>query len=203
MFNKSNVVYVILCLSFVLLIAILFFANRKYKTNYLRGKQENKMIYSKLLAINYSMKYCYKSFDNKLPDVLLEDSDHSKTSLSKAINIDKKLVLVTTELNCEPCVNICLQHIKKFIEKVGKEKIIVLVSYDNFREFYNFIRISKLNCKVYNLPVGALKMPVDSLNLPYLFITDSTLKASLVFSPIKNYDTPTQDYFKTVISQFL
>lgn len=200
--NTSKRIYILFLGSLLILVIALAINNRKQEKQLQITINQAKQIQSHLLALKHSVKTSHQSNEKMLRDIGVEDSKHQKYPLSEIIGKEPKLVLVTTELNCEPCVNLGIEHIRKFIENVGKEQVIVLVSYNNFRNYYLFDRTAKLSCKVYNIKEGALNLPADKLNLPYFIKINPGLKTSRVFIPVKGFDKPTDDYFKVMTKTF-
>ncbi len=196
--NKSKLIYVIFIGSLFVLVLALAINNRKQGKKLQITINQSKQIQTHLLALKHSVKTSYQSNEKTLRDIEVEDSKQQKYLLSKIIGKEPKLTLVITELNCEPCINPAIEHIRKFIDNVGKEQVIVLVSYNNFRNYYLFHRTAKLSCKVYNIKQGALNLPADKVNLPYILKIDTGLKTSQVFIPVKGFDAPTTDYFKVM-----
>ncbi len=200
---KKNLVYILFCLSLFALIAVLFSNNKKYEKQFIIQDKEKKQLTSYLWTFKESINHSYQCYQKRLPNISLKDSEENTYCLRDVIGGNDKLIFVTTELNCEPCINLGIENLKKFINKVGGDRVIVLSSYKNFRDFYSFDRMTKLSCKVFNIEEGALNLPVDKLNMPYMFKALSSMHLQYVFVPIKGFDYPTLDYYNFMIQEFI
>jgi hypothetical protein len=124
----------------------------------------------------------------------------NKAILDKIFDEKQKLVLRYSELNCNTCIDVQFDALKKLAKKIGEKNIIILASYKSDADFNRFMRINKLNFEVYN--VEHINLPLEKRNIPYYFITDKSLFAKLVFIPRKEYPKVYEKYFEIITKRF-
>jgi hypothetical protein len=98
------------------------------------------------------------------------------------------------------------EHVLKYIEMYENEievsNIILLGNFIDEHAFSVFVRLNpKIRQKIYNIGSSNLGLPVDSLDLPYLFVTNEYLKPSNVFVPLKEIPERTDEYFKHLLKK--
>ena len=135
-------------------------------------------------------------------DLQLRDLGGNLTTLGSLISSGPKLVFRYSELNCNVCYQKVLDELSGLIKKIGPENILIITSYSNQRELYNFMRINNITKNVFNIGSATLGLPVDDYDVPYLFVLDRSLKTKLLFIPFKQNPVMTKKYFLFVKDKF-
>ena len=100
------------------------------------------------------------------------------------------------------CVNHEIGRLKQLSNKIGAENIIILASYSTSSSLLSFKRINKIDCEVYNIPIGTLKNSIEPHNIPYMFIMDSNMLCKNIFIPIKEMTQISEIYFESITKYF-
>jgi len=102
------------------------------------------------------------------------DEKFDTLSLKKIIDSDK-LVFYYEEFNCMPCVEETMSLLNNKIDKIGRDKAIILTCYEQPRELYLFSHINNIEIPIYNLK-SKLNIPAVTINTPFLFTINNDLK---------------------------
>ena len=116
----------------------------------------------------------------------------------KSLLSKKKIILKLSTLECSYCIEHSLNFLHEYEKLLGDENIMIMVNSESQRDFTIFKKSYGIQGNVFNINHQNLGLPVDSLNLPYLFITDFSLKPKNIFIPLKEIPIRTDDYFKTL-----
>jgi hypothetical protein len=156
-------------------------------------------------------EYLFRMFENDIELMLFSENIHinisgkigkgnKQTMFDNIINGKPKLFLRYSELNCHTCVDIQFEALKELGKKIGNENIILLASYKGDGDLNRFMRINKINFKVFNIENSGL--PVEKANTPFYFIADGSGFAKLVFVPRKEYPKLYKKYLEIVSQRF-
>lgn len=135
-------------------------------------------------------------------DDSLKDYQGKVVRLSDVLGNDKKLFVRYTQENCGSCVDFILPFVRNLSDSIGADKVIFLASYDSNHLLKIFKKTNKLQNPIFNLETGKLKLPIELKNQPYLFLMDKSMKAELVFIPLKAIPQMTKDYFSVLQKRF-
>jgi hypothetical protein len=139
-----------------------------------------------------------ENFRIKIEEIIGEGN--AQTTFSSIISDKPKLFLRYSELNCHTCVDIQFEALKEFGKKIGNENIILLASYKSDGDLNSFMRINKINFKVFN--IRNLGLPIERANTPFYFIADGSGFVKLVFVPRKEYPKLYEKYFEIITKRF-
>jgi hypothetical protein len=115
----------------------------------------------------------------------------------------KKLVAFISEAHCNTCVDYLLYYLTAISKKIGKENILIFGQYQNNRDFLARLYISELkDIEAYMVAIESQDIPVVDYNIPFFFVTDSTLKIINLFVVDKSLDKMTIDYFNSIVKHF-
>jgi len=115
------------------------------------------------------------------------------------------LIYRYSDLMCEGCVFEDLENLKDFQKEIGKDRILVLADFNNFR--INMVRhryeLESFNYRI--LPTKSLIIPVNETEglKPYFALLNSDFKLEMVFFPKKGFNEITQAYLKEVEKRLL
>ncbi len=194
----------------IILVAILilvFYSNislLKYKKKFNEIQNQNFTYYQDNFNLVENFKVKLLSDNQKLSDsiVLVDPKSHDSIPISKVISNKTVLVFRYTELSCGLCVAEELENINKFSPQIGQDSIIMLVSYSNFRDLISFVRVNRPEYKMYQIAFGDIKMEIENQDVPYLFVTDSTLIVKDMFAPFEHYPDLSIFYYNAIIEKY-
>lgn len=145
----------------------------------------------------------FKSDDYPLNgDMELKDLDGKYTKLRTLLQTGPKLVFRYSEINCNVCYQKVLDELSTLIKRIGPKNILIITSYSNQRELYNFMRINDITENVFNIGTEDLGLPVETYDVPFLFMTDASLRTRDLFIPYKRNPEMTRQYFLSVKDRY-
>lgn len=133
---------------------------------------------------------------------LISSTAEDTITLETLVGSSPKLVFHYSELNCMQCVDQEVGKIKKLAQKIGRENILIVATYDNIRDLFLFKRVNNLELPVYKLPDEGIGLPLEKANVPFLFIIDEEFKSKLVFVPEKTLPAMSEKYYGIIKSRF-
>lgn len=98
-------------------------------------------------------------------DLKIYDEKGDRVTLEKLID-GEKLVVRYSELNCNICIDSLITCIRRRVNVIGWDKILILATYHNKRDYYIFKRINQLE-KIYQ--IDSIGCPLEEFNIPFLF----------------------------------
>jgi len=118
--------------------------------------------------------------------MLVSDSNNKYIKIERLTN-KKKYIFHFDETNCFTCVEKYLPFLKKLSEKVGKDNVIILGSYEKSGNLFLTLRGYNLkNIPIYNLnPIYLRDTKIGGINVPYIFEVDSLLQTKRFYIPEK------------------
>jgi hypothetical protein len=125
-----------------------------------------------------------------------------KGDLKSVLGGEAHLILRLPRANCQLCMDSILYYFKKFNTGVPPQRIVILSNFDNARQIETFKGTYALEYEVYHLDDSDIVLPLDKANLPYCFVSDSTLKAKCVFIPEIKMPDVSQQYFSLLQHRF-
>lgn len=158
----------------------------KREVNYRKQiKERETVIYAMRENIDIQIQNEGLSLDSNI--IINEGS--GKISYLKNVIQENCLIVRLGETNCQPCVNALMTILQK--QKV--HRIIFLVDYENELFIYN---LRKYRPQSHFYKRGLLPLPIDSLNIPYLFVLDKDLVIKHLFIPNKEMLDQTTQYLR-------
>ena len=156
-------------------------------------KVENKAYFynslSESVKFNLNLTYEYQNY--LVPDIEVYDLAGKNKQLKKLIN-RKCLIVRYNEFSCQQCIDslfVCLNSIDPI-------NCIILGEYRNSTQLGSFYRINQPKYDVFNCKKNIL--PIDSLNIPYLFVMDTNLLINSFFIPLKEDMQQIETYLNIV-----
>ncbi|MFO7574247.1 MAG: hypothetical protein R6W67_03725 [Bacteroidales bacterium] len=183
-----NATFYLLLLLNLIVIVVLFVKPRDVESNYLPS---DKAISSIIRASDLQ----YKS--EGLQVFIYEWTD---SLLLKCLKHGCALILRIGDKHCEVCVTEALMDFNDFISQNDISYGIILASYDNTMDFEHLKNRYK-NISVMN--IGAIDLPVDEINNPYLFLVDRSMLTDMVFVHQKEFPEKTKGYFEAVQAKLI
>ncbi|TDX00496.1 hypothetical protein [Dinghuibacter silviterrae] len=145
----------------------------------------------------------YKSDDYQLDgDLELKGLDGKSVRLKSLLKSGPKLIFRYSEINCNVCYQKVLDELSALIKKIGPQNILIITSYYNQRELYNFMRVNNISQNVFNIGTASLGLPIEKYDVPFLFMADQSLKTKVLFVPYKRNPGLTKQYFLSVKERY-
>jgi hypothetical protein len=132
-------------------------------------------------------------------NAILTNARETQVHFSK-IFTGKKIVFHFSESNCMTCVEKHLPFLEALKEKIGRENVVIVGSYET--SDYLFLTLKKygLDFPVYNLKPKYLSQTlIEKLNTPYVFYIDSSLNIQDVFIPEKMLSKLSERYYQHIL----
>jgi len=184
-------------------IGVLFFA--LFQDDFYRYRMMSRYNITKehFEEIDEKDKVALNSTGSLLKDIVVCELGNKKTSLKKMSNGHKIVIVNFSNSKCFYCIEDILFFINKYKKEINLENVVLLGSFQNQRDHMMFKRGNNINFKIYNIYNQKLELYVETLNHPYIIITDSFLKIKSVFIPAKELPKRTDDYFRFCIKKRL
>jgi len=133
----------------------------------------------------------------------VEDEEGNKISIAELLNNNPKVIFRYSELNCRLCIEEEIKILQKYINDIGFDNILFFSTYNSTRDLFLFKRINQLhNFRIYNLKEEQLNIPIDRLNIPYVFLIDSSGNIIMLNIPEKTKPEFSEQFYNVVISRF-
>jgi len=134
----------------------------------------------------------------------VEDEEGNKISIAELLNNNPKVIFRYSELNCRLCIEEEIKILLKYINDIGFDNILFFSTYNSTRDLFLFKRINQLqDFKIYNLKEEKLNIPIDSLNIPYVFLIDSSGNIVMLNIPEKTKPEFSEQFYNVVISRLV
>ncbi len=133
-------------------------------------------------------------------DIILVTSDGEEMTLRQLVSNVPVLVFNYTKYSCKVCIEDELQRLSSFSAKIGSENIIIIGQFETAREQY--VMENTYGLKFYHFNESTFDLPVDSLDLAYMFVLNDQLQTNGVYLPIKEFSAMTDVYLSLVLSKF-
>jgi hypothetical protein len=109
------------------------------------------------------------------------------------------LILFFSLDHCSDCVNYSLSQIKTLMPGQKVDKLLLFASKYKLRDLYVFARSNQLaDTIIYN--IESLKIPIEKINQPFMFLLDDKLSLSHFFIPRKEMPEQTIYYLNFIKS---
>lgn len=145
----------------------------------------------KIATLKEDMNTCYANEGETLSNVTLLENGIDKINLSDVIE-DKTLIIRLSQLNCQACI----MAITPLLHKLKNERVIFLMDYTNKRYFKEFKKTCNDNHRLFK--IDSLLTSLDTLNIPYFFLLDKSLKTDCAFVPHKEMLGQTEKYLEII-----
>lgn len=133
--------------------------------------------------------------------LVLSDINESSGSLKEIITHDDiTIILRISDAQCNKCIEHSLYYLNKYKDQLKTKNIILIGNFRDRRSYSIFTRLtSLLPQNTFSLTSEDFILPVDSLNLPYIITTNTSLRIENIFVPLKEVPLRTNDFFEKTI----
>lgn len=113
------------------------------------------------------------------------------------------LIFDLGNINCTKCLKSKLDQeislFKQFLQNIDTDKVLILSNYGEIYDIETFLRLHQIdNISIYNKKTEMLALPLESLDIPFMFLLYENHKTSNVFIPDPNLPKLTQQYLEFV-----
>jgi len=166
-----------------------------------RYMQVNRELHLMKRGWDYSMR----SNAQALPEGLKVDSGKGTGSyLSDQIGRGRKLILVLSDQHCSTCIDQLLFLVRNEIPAEQRHDVLILYSVSESAENHWDHRKKILTgVEFLKMEDSGLGLPMDSLGIPYFFITGPEHLAMMTHAPYPTLENQTKDYIKLMTHRYL
>lgn len=157
-----------------------------------------------LSTMNRGWRYTIRSNGQSLPqNVRVQAEDGTSSYLNAHIGLSGKLVLVASDRHCSSCVDQLLFTLKNEIAENNRNHILILFSEQHPSQGMWWQRKAILTgAEFLEISERGLHLPMDSLEIPYFFLTGAGLTANLTYAPFPSLEEQTKEYLTLIEDRF-
>lgn len=169
--------------------------------NRTRFVQTNRELY----LMKRGWEFAMKTNDRLLPDNLwVKPLKGAESDLNSYTGESKKLVLVLSNRHCSSCIDQLLFTIKNEIPELNRNRILILFSEEEpTREQWNHRQKILPGARFLEIRDKSLLLPLDSLDIPYFFITGPQHFTGLTYMPYPSFEVQTKEYLNLIKQKYL
>jgi len=141
-----------------------------------------------------------KSNDKPLPEELwVQPRKGNISDLYEYIGEKKKLVLVLSDRHCSTCVDQLLFTVRNEIDAENRNNILILFSVTgSTRAQWTHRQKILTGVEFLEIRDKSLHLPMDSLEIPYFFMTGPEHLADLTYTPYPSLEVQTKEYLNLI-----
>jgi|GEM_PF-1678338 len=174
--------------------------SQRMNDNRNRFIQANRELY----LMNRGWEFTMKSNNKEIPEgIWVQPSKGDATDLNNYIGQSKKLVLVLSDRHCSTCVDQLLFMVKNEITEINRDNLLILFSVQGpTREQWNHRQKILTGVEFLEIQDKSLQLPMDSLEIPYFFMTGPEHLADLTFTPYPTLEVQTKEYLNLIKQRY-
>ncbi len=157
-----------------------------------------------LYLMNRGWEFTMKSNDQPIPEgIMVQPEKGSVSDLNNYIGPSKKLVLVLSDRHCSTCVDQLLFALKNEINEIHRDNLLILFSVQGPTQA-QWRQRQKILTGVEFLEIQdkSLHLPMDSLDIPYFFMTGPEHLAGLTYTPYPSMEEQTKEYLNLIEKRY-
>lgn len=131
----------------------------------------------------------------------LLDEYSKKRKLKDILDGNNKLVLRFTDLDCHTCIEEQIQKLDSYVDSIGINNIIYIVSTDNPVYLKGFKLRNNIKVSVYKISKEKNRY-FEDIGLPYFFVLTLDGKITHTFVPYKEMPEYTNDYLHIIYKRY-
>lgn len=129
--------------------------------------------------------------------------DSSIIKVSSLVKDSPKLFIFNNAINCEVCIDKLVNDFSSFRDSFKKEDIIVFGSYKQERDILILKQTyGELFENTFNLNNCNFDNPFSNINIPVMFVVDSSLKVNCVFLADKSISDLNNQYLNVIFNRY-
>ena len=178
--------------------------NREYTERMTENRNRFIQANRELYLMNRGWEFSIKSNNRPLPASIWETNLSGKAiDLYHRTNRSEKLVLVLSDRHCSTCVDQLLFTLKNEIPEISRENLLILFSASGpTRSQWRLRQEILAGADFFEIEEKSLKLPLDSLEIPYFFMTGPDHMAYLTFTPYPSLEVQTREYLKLIRQRY-
>lgn len=150
-----------------------------------------------LFTLKEDMRVCMQNEGLRIGEKLMVSDEKQEAVLLQQVFQKNTLVVRISQANCQ----VCVEAVMPLLKKSGIQQIVILGDYTNKRFFRKMKELHEVDFRCFKTE-ESFHLPIDDLNIPYLFATDKNLLVSNLFIPHKEMLEQTELYL-SIISERL
>lgn len=157
-----------------------------------------------LYLMNRGWEFTMRSNDQPLPEsVWVQPEKGIAADLSNYIGQSKKLILVLSDRHCSTCVDQLLFTLKNEIAEINRDNLLILFSIqESTHEQWTHRQKILTGVEFLEIRDKSLHLPMDSLDIPYFFITGPEHLANLTYTPYPSLEVQTKEYLNLIEQRY-
>jgi hypothetical protein len=157
-----------------------------------------------LYLMNRGWQFTMRTNDLPLPaELAVQQQNGITTNLKNYFGDSKKLILVLSDRHCSSCVDQLLFTVKSEIPEISRNNLLILYSMQGSgREIWTRRHQILAGVEFLEIPDKALNLPMDSLGIPYFFVSGEEKVASLAFTPYPSLEAQTKEYLYMIKKRY-
>ncbi|MFA6481864.1 MAG: hypothetical protein WCW62_04760 [Bacteroidales bacterium] len=157
-----------------------------------------------LYLMKRGWEFTMKSNEQRLPErIWIKHEKDTLTMLDHYVGPSSKLVLVLSDRHCSTCVDQLLFILKNEFPEIQRGNILVLYS-SSGKDGEQWTHRQKILPGVNFLEIRdkSLRLPMDSLEIPYFFVTGRDHLAAQSYTPYPALELQTKAYLKLMVQRY-
>jgi hypothetical protein len=174
--------------------------NKEYNERMNDTQSQVVQVNRELYLMTKGWEYAMKSNDQPLAENMRVQSPlEIPMSLYNCIGQSRKLVLVLSDRHCSSCVDQLLFAVKNEIDEIYRHNLLIFFSIQGPTR-QQWIQRQKIlpGVEFLEIPEKGLRLPMDSLEIPYFFMTGPDHLADLAFTPYPSLEVRTREYLNLI-----
>jgi len=135
------------------------------------------------------------------PSVTISDINGQLIEIAEIVRGSPKLIIKTSALACDICLEEELKHIKKHINKIGINNIIIIASDYNARSIILLKKNIQIDLEIYRTQRIGIPFEEKNKNL-FVFVVDDRLIIQDFFLPEKTFPELSNNYYEIISSKY-
>ena len=177
---------------------LFFISKRKFAADFESFRIINILLESRLDNIQNKIILEYDLLGTVInPNVLMINADRDTFTLDQLITPEPVLFFKFSTLSCQPCVEKEFENISKYFSDAFNENINIISYNESIRDYIRVARSNNGKRPVWNLMTNSLGNKLYSLDIPYLFVVDTSNKIKNIFIPDEHSPELSDAFYKS------
>lgn len=146
-----------------------------------------------LFTLKEDMQVCTQNEGLIIDETVKVRNEEQELVLLKDVFQGKTLVVRISQSHCQ----VCIETVIPMLKASGIEDIVILADYTNKRFLKKFKENHEIEYRCFTIE-NSPRLPIDDLNIPYLYVMDKNMQVDCLFIPHKEIPEQTERYLKTM-----
>lgn len=154
------------------------------------------------LLLDNSM-LCYSYNGKFIADFSVYSIEGDKIMFSELLGEEYKLMIKFSYLHCSSCINTIFDELSKMVEKIPKERVVIIGEYENKRTFEAFSKNKSIPYPIYWVDSREIRDDIlKEENMPYSCLINKSMKVENILIPIKELPDHSARYYRIMFERF-